>query len=448
LQKNARQLAVEVIYRVNEEGGYSNLTLNQLIRKYDITDRDKALATQLVYGSLRMRNSLDWLINQVANRKVQKMDGWTRNILRLGLYQIQFLDGIPDAVACNETVELAKEYKHPGVAKFVNGVLRNILRRLDSLQMPSIEDDPVQHIRYKYSFPQWLVERWVKRYGVKATIEICQTFNQIPDTVIRRNPLKTSKSDLEDSLSKNNIEVKEINNFPQAFKINNYSSLYNLDTFQSGYFQIQGLASIMTGHIVAPKPGERVLDLCSAPGGKTTHLAELMDNQGEIIANELHEHKLSLIEENCKRLGVKIVNVKIGDGRKVEFTDSFDRILIDAPCSGLGMIAKKPEIKWQKKPQDIKQLKDIQLELLTAGSGFLKEGGELVYSTCTITEAENIEVVKEFVSNNLNFELVNLKSQAKEFGIDSEFINEGTIQLLPTWQENEGYFIAKLRRIS
>ena len=448
MQKNARQLAVEVIYRVNEEGGYSNLTLNQLIRKYDITDRDKALATQLVYGSLRMRNSLDWLINQVANRKVQKMDGWTRNILRLGLYQIQFLDGIPDAVACNETVELAKEYKHPGVAKFVNGVLRNILRRLDSLQMPSIEDDPVQHIRYKYSFPQWLVERWVKRYGVKATIEICQTFNQIPDTVIRRNPLKTSKSDLEDSLSKNNIEVKEINNFPQAFKINNYSSLYNLDTFQSGYFQIQGLASIMTGHIVAPKPGERVLDLCSAPGGKTTHLAELMDNQGEIIANELHEHKLSLIEENCKRLGVKIVNVKIGDGRKVEFTDSFDRILIDAPCSGLGMIAKKPEIKWQKKPQDIKQLKDIQLELLTAGSGFLKEGGELVYSTCTITEAENIEVVKEFVSNNLNFELVNLKSQAKEFGIDSEFINEGTIQLLPTWQENEGYFIAKLRRIS
>jgi len=448
LQKNARQLAVEVIYRVNEEGGYSNLTLNQLIRKYDITDRDKALATQLVYGSLRMRNSLDWLINQVANRKVKKMDGWTRNILRLGLYQIQFLDGIPDAVACNETVELAKEYKHPGVAKFVNGVLRNILRRLDSLQMPSIEDDPVQHIRYKYSFPQWLVERWVKRYGVKATIEICQAFNQIPNTVIRRNQLKVSKPDLVDSLSKNDIEVEEINNIPQAFKIANYSSLSDLDTFQSGCFQIQGLASILTGHIVAPKPGERVLDLCSAPGGKTTHLAELMDNQGKIIANELHEHKLSLIEENCKRLGIEIVNVKIGDGRKVEFADSFDRILIDAPCSGLGMIAKKPEIKWQKKPQDIKQLKDIQLELLTAGSGFLKEGGELVYSTCTITEAENIEVVKEFVSNNSNFELVNLKSQVKEFGIDSEFINEGTIQLLPTWQENEGYFVAKLRRIS
>ncbi|SDC57605.1 MULTISPECIES: 16S rRNA (cytosine(967)-C(5))-methyltransferase RsmB [unclassified Candidatus Frackibacter] len=448
MQKNARQLAVEVIYRVNEEGGYSNLTLNQLIRKYDITDRDKALATQLVYGSLRMRNSLDWLINQVANRKVKKMDGWTRNILRLGLYQIQFLDGIPDAVACNETVELAKEYKHPGVAKFVNGVLRNILRRLDSLQMPSIEDDPVQHIRYKYSFPQWLVERWVKRYGVKATIEICQAFNQIPNTVIRRNQLKVSKPDLVDSLSKNDIEVEEINNIPQAFKIANYSSLSDLDTFQSGCFQIQGLASILTGHIVAPKPGERVLDLCSAPGGKTTHLAELMDNQGKIIANELHEHKLSLIEENCKRLGIEIVNVKIGDGRKVEFADSFDRILIDAPCSGLGMIAKKPEIKWQKKPQDIKQLKDIQLELLTAGSGFLKEGGELVYSTCTITEAENIEVVKEFVSNNSNFELVNLKSQVKEFGIDSEFINEGTIQLLPTWQENEGYFVAKLRRIS
>jgi 16S rRNA (cytosine967-C5)-methyltransferase len=448
LQKNARQIAIEAIYRINEDGGYSNLTLNHLLNKYEVDSRDKALATELMYGSLRMRNTLDWILNQFADRKVKKMDCWSRNLLRLGLYQIYFLDGIPEPVACNETVELAKEYKHEGAAKFANGVLRNIIRNLDSIEFPSLKNDPIQHIRYKYSFPQWMVQTWVKRYGVDKTLDICNKFNQIPVTTIRNNRLKIDRKSLEERLRSNGMEIEFINDVPQALKLKDHSSIASLDTFRDGFFQVQGISSILTGHILGPQVGERILDLCSAPGGKTTHLAELMNDEGEIIANELHESKLSLIEQNCARLGIDIANLQSGDGRNIEFDYSFDRILIDAPCSGLGMIAKKPEIKWQKKPQDIKALSKVQLALLNNGSKFLKVGGELVYSTCTITDRENSEVIKEFLNTNPDFELLDLTEEAEQFGIDAEFIKEGSIQILPTWRENEGYFIAKLKRIS
>ncbi|SJZ30911.1 16S rRNA (cytosine(967)-C(5))-methyltransferase RsmB [Selenihalanaerobacter shriftii] len=446
MQKNARQVAIESVYRVNEEDGYSNLTLNHLLQKYDVTSRDRALATELVYGSLRMRNNLDWVLNQFANRKVKKMDGWTRNILRLGLYQIRFLNGIPGPVACNETVELAKEYQHRGAAKFVNGVLRNILRNLDSIEFPDLKDDPVQHIRFKYSFPQWMVETWVKEYGIQKTIDICNAFNQVPEKIIRKNSLKISSKELQNKLINNGLEIEEIKDIPQAFRVSNYSRLSKLDSFKAGEFYIQGLYSILVGHILKPQLGERVLDLCSAPGGKTTHLAELMNNQGEIVANELHLNKIDLIKENCKRLGIQIVTTQVQDGREVEFNQSFDRILVDAPCSGLGIISKKPEIKWKKKPQDIHTLSQLQLELLINGSKFLKKGGELVYSTCTIAAKENIEVLNRFLAKNSDFNLVDLTSQANDFGIPSKFIKEGSIQLLPTWKENEGFFIAKLKR--
>lgn len=446
LQKNARQVAIECIYRINEAGGYSNLILDNLLQKYEVTSRDKALATELVYGSLRMRNNLDWILNQFANRKVEEMDDWTRNLLRLGLYQIKFLDGIPEPVACNETVELTKEYHHKGAAKFVNGILRNIIRNLDNIDFPPKKDNPVQHIRYKYSFPQWIVQTWVKRYGTAKTIEICRAFNQVPGKFIRQNRLKIEAEELKKELTAAGIGVEAIDKIPQALKINNCSSLSQLDGFQTGFFQIQGLSSILVGHILGPQPEERVLDLCSAPGGKTTHLAELMDNRGEIVANELQENKLNLIQENCNRLGIEIVNTQVGDGREVEFDQSFDRILIDAPCSGLGMITKKPEIKWRKKPQDIQALSELQLELLQNASRFLEVGGELVYSTCTITRSENLDVIEKFLAQNKEFELINLSSRAKEFGIEAEFIQSGTIRLLPTWQAQEGFFIAKLKR--
>ncbi|MBM7623310.1 16S rRNA (cytosine(967)-C(5))-methyltransferase RsmB [Sporohalobacter salinus] len=446
MTKNGRQVALEAVYRINEEGAYSNLVLNHLFKKYNLPEQDKGLATELIYGSLRMRNHLDWILNQFADRSINKMDSWTRNILRLGLYQIRFLDSIPDAVACNETVELAKEYQHSGAANFVNGVLRNILRNLDKVEFPQLDDNPVQHIRYKYSFPQWMVETWVKRYGIELTIDICSAFNQVPRKIIRQNQLKITAEELKTELVSAGIEIESISEIPQAFKVTNSSSLFQSDLFTAGYFQIQGLASILTGHIIMPEPGDRVLDLCSAPGGKTTHLAEFMANQGEIIANDLHEDKLELIERNCERLGIEIVNTQSGDGRSLEFKNKFDKILVDAPCSGLGMIAKKPEIKWQKKPQDSKSLAKLQLELLNNASEFLKSGGELIYSTCTIAKEENLEVINKFLAQNLAFELVDLSSQAERYGIGSDFILEGAIRLLPTWQENEGFFIAKLRK--
>ncbi|MGM0472483.1 MAG: transcription antitermination factor NusB, partial [Bacillota bacterium] len=270
-----RQVALEGIYRVNEEGAYSNLVLNQLLAEYDLSERDKSLTTELFYGTLRMRNNLDYVIEQFADRPLAKMDDWTRNILRLGLYQICFLDRIPAAAACNQSVELAKEYQHDGAAKFVNGIVRSILRNLDQINFPDQADKPVQFIRYKHSFPQWMVERWVKRFGVDLTIEICQRLNQVPATVIRRNPLQISSDNFRSLLAKESITAESVPNIDQAYRVIGSSSLLASDLLTAGYCQIQGLASILTGHLVAPQPKDRVLDLCSAPGGKTTHLAEL-----------------------------------------------------------------------------------------------------------------------------------------------------------------------------
>ncbi|MCK8823616.1 16S rRNA (cytosine(967)-C(5))-methyltransferase RsmB [Fuchsiella alkaliacetigena] len=451
MEKTGRQVALEVIYRVNEEGAYSNLALNQLFNKYSLAKREKPLATELVYGSLRWRNTLDWILKQFADRKLKKMDKWSRNILRLGVYQLLFLDGIPVSAACNESVELAKQYQHQGAAGFVNGILRNLLRELESLaevQFPNLKEDPVQHIRYRYSFPQWLVEIWVKKYGVEETIELCQAFNQRPTVTIRSNSLCLTAEQLRTELEEAGLEVELASHLPQLLKLKQAADLTELAAFKQGKFQIQGAASLLTTLLLAPQPGQRVLDLCSAPGGKTTHLAELMENQGQIVANELHEHRLELVKRNCARLRVEIVEPSLADGRNLAFEQSFDKILVDAPCSGLGMIAKKPELKWQQKPQDVQALSELQLELLLNASQYLKPGGELIYSTCTITEEENWAVVEQLLAQRPDLEIVDLSSAAAEFGIPNESLLRGALSLLPSMEpgENEGYFIVKLKQ--
>ncbi|WP_018247323.1 16S rRNA (cytosine(967)-C(5))-methyltransferase RsmB [Orenia marismortui] len=441
--KKTREVALEAIYQINEKGGFSNLVVNSLLNKSNLDKRDRSLATYLIYGVTRRRNTLDWIINKFANRKVKKMTPWVRNALRLGVYQIQFLDKIPAPVACNETVEAAKGRCNRGAIKFINGVLRNIIRNLDQIQYPSIDKDPVQHIRYKYSQPQWLVERWVKRYGVDKAVEICNHLNQVPPTVIRTNTLKTSRADLLEELIGEDAQVEAIERVEEAINLIKYPSVDRLKAFDEGKFQVQGLSSMLVAHIVNPKTDDVVVDLCSAPGGKTTHLAQLMDNKGQIYAVDVHDHKLDLIEENCERLAITNVEKICADGREVSFDRRIDKVLVDAPCSGLGIMAKKPEIRWQKKPQDLLQLQELQLELLDNAAEFLKSGGELVYSTCTITPEENKEVINKFLEKNSDFSLVDLEKEAEEFSLE-DYLEDGNLQLIPDDYFIEGFFVAKL----
>ncbi|PRX33532.1 NusB antitermination factor [Orenia metallireducens] len=441
--RNARVISLEGIYKINEEDGFSNLVVNTLLNKSNLDKRDRSLATQLIYGVIRRRNTLDWIINKFASRQVKKMTPWVRNSLRLGVYQVYYLDKIPAPVAVNETVEAAKSKCNRGAIKFINGVLRNIIRNLDKINYPKLEKDPVQHIRYKYSQPQWLVERWVKNYGIDKAIEIANNLNKIPATVIRTNTLKTNRDSLIQSLVEDQVTAEPIALVPEAINLIKYPSIDRLKSFEEGKFQVQGLASMLVAHILAPEADDRVVDLCSAPGGKTTHLSQLMNNGGQVYAVDVHQHKLELIHENCTRLGITNVETICSDGREVSFTEKIDKLLVDAPCSGLGIMAKKPEIRWQKKPQDLLELQQLQAELLENGAKLLKAGGVLIYSTCTFTDEENIDIIKGFLEKHDNFKLVDLSQTAQSFGL-TEYLTEGTLQLLPDDNLIEGFFIAKM----
>jgi 16S rRNA (cytosine967-C5)-methyltransferase len=441
--RTAREIALEGIYKINEEDGFSNLVVNSLLNRSNLDKRDRSLATQLIYGVIRRRNTLDWIINKFASRKINKMTPWVRNSLRLGVYQVYYLDKIPTPVAVNETVEAAKSKCNRGAIKFINGVLRNIIRSLDKIEYPKLEKDPVQYIRYKYSQPQWLVERWVKIYGTKKAIEIAENLNKVPATVIRTNTLKTDREALIQELSEDKVDAETIALVPEAINLLKYPSIDRLKAFEEGRFQVQGLASMLVAHILAPEADDKVVDLCSAPGGKTTHLSQLMDNRGQVYAVDVHQHKLDLIHQNCDRLGIDNVETICNDGREVSFAEKIDKVLVDAPCSGLGIMAKKPEIRWQKKPQDLVELQQLQVELLENGAKMLKDGGVLVYSTCTFTDEENIDIIREFLEDHDNFKLVDLSKDAERFGL-TEYLKEGTLQLIPDEDLIEGFFIAKL----
>ncbi len=443
MMMSAREVALKIIYQVNEEDAFSNLVLDNELKRSGLDKRDRALVTQLSYGVIRRRNTLDWIINHFANRKVKKMTPWVRNALRLGLYQIRFLDKIPAPIACNETVEVAKEYCNRGAIKFVNGILRSIVRGLDEIKYPSLKRDPVQHIRYKYSYPQWLVERWIKEFGIEKTIEICINLNQIPPTVIRTNTLKATREELLENLNGQGVSAEEIREVKEAIDLISYSAIEKLDSFKRGEFQVQGLSSMLVGHIVEPNQDDLVIDLCSAPGGKATHLAQLMKNRGQIYAVDIYEHKLGLIKDNCSRLGINNVTTFCKAGQEIEFDNKADKILVDAPCSGLGIIAKKPEIKWQKKPQDLVQLQELQLSLLANATKLVKRGGEIIYSTCTFTPEENREVINRFLDEFSGFEICDLNSKAELFGV-KEYVADNYLQLLPDDRAFEGFFIAKL----
>ncbi|WP_027339152.1 16S rRNA (cytosine(967)-C(5))-methyltransferase RsmB [Halonatronum saccharophilum] len=443
--KRAREVALEGLYKINEEGGFSNIVLNNLLNKSNLDKRDRGLATQLIYGSLRRRNTLDWVIDHFAKPKVKKMTPWARNAIRLGVYQIKYMDKIPAPVACNETVEVAKKYCNRGAIKFINGVLRNIVRKIDKVQYPDIDKDPVGHIRYKHSYPQWMVQGWVKEYGVDKTIDIATYLNEVPATVTRTNTLKLDRDQLLENLKEDGVEAEKIENLPEAINLISYPSIGRLKDFKEGNFQVQGLASMAVAHVLNPDRDDLVIDLCSAPGGKTTHLAQLMENTGQIYSVDLHEHKLELIKENCERLGIENVKTFCGDGREVSFEEKADKILVDAPCSGLGIMGKKPEIRWEKKPQDLKALQELQLELLDNAAKLLKDGGEIIYSTCTFTKEENSKVIEKFLDKFDNFSLVNLEEVGEELGF-SKYLQNGQLQLLPDSKLIEGFFIAKLRK--
>ena len=441
---NSRELALKILFQVNEEGAYANLALDKaLFSCKDLDPRDRGLITEIIYGSVKYRGKLDYVLNQFAKTKVKKMDHWTRNNLRMALYQIMFLDKVPDSAAVDESVKLAKKYGRSD--KFVNAVLRNYLRGKDTMQWPDKTKQPVEYLCVEYSFPQWMVERFVRQYGMTDTEKLLQYYNQPAPLWIRTNTLKISREALKTQLEQEGIVVSESRYTPEGLQIHSAVNLHQLKAFQQGLFTVQDESSMLVALAAEPDKDMRILDVCSAPGGKSTHMAQLMKNTGSIYACDIHKHRLELIEENCKRLGITNIKTVEQDGTVLtrRWQEPFDVIVCDVPCSGLGVLGRRADARWSKESEDIAGLCGIQKRILEEAAQLVVPGGTLIYSTCTITPEENQDMVEQFLARHPEYEADNTITDCW-LNMDKE--TNGYVQFLPFIDDMDGFFIARMVR--
>ncbi|MBZ4663821.1 MAG: rsmB [Caloramator sp.] len=437
----ARYVAVKTLCDI-EEGAFSNIKLNYYFKKYDMKPIDRAFTSEIVYGTLRNLIKIDYFINKFSNIKTSKMTKWVLNSIRIAVYQIFFMDKVPEYAAINESVEIVKQ-KEKKASGFVNGVLRSILRNKEKFNIINVKDK-IKKLSIQYSHPEWMVKMFIDEFKEQFTEELLKANNTTPNLTIRVNTLKISKEDLKNILEQKGIKVYD-GVVEEALILEDFSNIEKSEEFNKGFFIIQDESSMLPSRVLDVKEGMKVLDLCSAPGGKTTHIAQLMNNKGEIIAFDIHEHKLKLINDNSRRLGIDIIDAKLKDAEILmeEYIDYADRVLVDAPCSGLGLLRKKPEIKYNVKKEDINKLTLIQKCILNNAAKYVKKDGCIVYSTCTITSQENEGLIEEFLKENHNFVLEDIN----EFLPQKLKTQEKYLKIFPNVHKMDGFFIAKLKRI-
>ncbi|SHJ58271.1 16S rRNA (cytosine(967)-C(5))-methyltransferase RsmB [Tepidibacter formicigenes] len=441
--KNAREIALNAIYDIENKGLYSNIGVNKYLKNSNLKDIDRGFVTEIIYGVVENRYFLNYVIDKFSSIKSKKLSPYVRIILQMGIYQILFLDSVTDFAAVNESVNLAKKY-YKKASGFVNGVLRNIVRNQNSIKYPDKNKDLVKYLSVKYSYEKWIVENWIKNFGKDFVEDLLEANNEKPSLYLRTNTLKISRDELIKKLKNQGIECEKAKLIEEAIVVKNLKNIENNKLFKLGYFQVQDISSMIIGHVINPNENSLILDVCSAPGGKTTHLATLMENTGQVVARDIFDHKLKLINENVKRLGLSNVKIEKFDALNIDkkSLEKFDYVLVDAPCSGFGIIRRKPEIKYKDK-KEVLNLPKIQKNILKNSSKYVKKGGLLVYSTCTIEDRENIDIIKEFLKENDNFKLepiTNIK-------IDLENQENGYVKIYPHIHGMDGFFIAKIRRV-
>ncbi|WCK53037.1 16S rRNA (cytosine(967)-C(5))-methyltransferase RsmB [Aneurinibacillus sp. Ricciae_BoGa-3] len=448
----AREWAVYILVQVEEKQAYSNLELKEALAHAGLSSRDTNLVTELVYGTLTRLNTIDWMLSRYLSRPSAKLEGWVRNLLRISFYQISYLDRIPDRAVVHEAVEIAKSWGHQGIAGMVNGVLRSRLRQPEKAEIPN-NLSAAKRISLVHSHPEWMVAEWIKRYGMEETERMCEENNLPPEVSLRANSLKTDRDKLAHAIKEQveDASVQPSSVAPEGLVIRGTGNIAALPAYRQGSCTVQDESSMLVAHAVAPKPGMSVLDTCAAPGGKTTHIAELMNNQGAITALDIHPHKLDLIADNARRLGLSII-----DGRQANAVDAdtiltgymYDRVLVDAPCSGLGVIRRKPDIKWRKTASDTNSIRGIQLEILEAAAKLVKPEGRLVYSTCTVQAEENEDLIQDFLNQHADWELDGglVQDMPESVRLKYSTLSRGYMQILPHHFHSDGFFIARLKR--
>jgi 16S rRNA (cytosine967-C5)-methyltransferase len=452
--QGAREVAMNVLHNVDVNGAYSGLELNQALLSSGLSRPDAGLATELVYGTIQRLNTIDYNLASRVKGWPGKVEPWVRSLLRMSYYQLRWLTRVPAHAAVDEAVRIAKKRGHAGIAGLVNGVLRGLIR--DGVETPLPEKlSAVERISLIHSHPLWLVERWATQFGLQVTEEICAANNEHPHASARINSMRTQRQQLLAAMTEAGLDVTPSLLVSTGIIASKAGNLVHSDWYKDGLMTVQDESSMLVAAVADPRPGMLVLDCCAAPGGKSTHLAERMHNEGKVIANDVHPHKEDLIQQQATRLGLSCVETMTEDAINLSERlppQSCDVVLLDAPCSGLGVIRRKPEIKWTKTTEQIASLSILQSQLLRSVQALVKPGGVLVYSTCTIAAEENEQTIQHFLAEFPEFYLDSqwpeeVLAPLRENGIlPDAFL--GMLQLLPHMFGSDGFFIARMRRQS
>jgi len=438
-ETDSREIALDILLEILERGGYSHIILRQALNKYQYLDKsERAFISRIAEGTVEYLLQIDYIIDSFSNTKVSKMKPVIRTILRMSVYQLIYMDRVPDSAVCNEAVKLAVKRKFTGLKGFVNGVLRNISRNKEGLNWP---DDSV-----RYSMPAWIVSMWEESYGRETAVTMMESFLKNKKTTVRCNLAKASKEDIIQSLKNQGADVSESGISEAVLCIEKYDYMEGLEAFQKGYIQVQDLSSSFVGEIADPKKGDYVIDVCGAPGGKSIHIADKLDGTGMVEVRDLSLLKINMVEENIRRCGFLNIRTKVQDAlvTDLDSVEKADIVIADLPCSGLGIIGRKPDIKYRMTPEALESLAALQRNILTVAQAYVKPGGRLIFSTCTINRKENEENARWFLEQ-FPFDCISLKGKLGE-KLDSAAANRDFIQLLPGIHPCDGFFIAAFQK--
>lgn len=440
----ARRCAYDVVRRTFEQGAYADRAFRSRADHYELAGRERAFAMRLAYGAIQRKATLDYLIEQLTERPIKRLDPALANALRIGLYQVVYFDGVPEHAAVNETVELAKRRRRPG-HQLVNAVMRRATTQARSLVESLGEATPAE-AALRHSHPVWIAELWWDLLGSEQAIALMKRNNEPAESAVRANTLRVTPEELAGALTTDGIPVHRDPAVEEAIILDRSYDVHRSRLFTRGALMPQSRASMLVARCLDPQPGEGVLELCAAPGGKTTHLAALMGDQGRIVAVELQPGRARTIEANCERLGVGCVDVRAGDARAPVYGNGFDRVLVDPPCSDLGTLQSRPDARWRKRPAMVDALATIQREILEAAAVAVRPGGRLVYSTCTINDSENKLQMTDFLARHGDFSSVDLTDPYAQVTATAAGDGGSFLQTFPQLHETDGFFIAALQR--
>ncbi len=444
---NTREIILDILMQVMEQGDFCHITINQALKKYQYLEKqERSFIKRTAEGTIEEQIYLDYVINKFSSIAVKKMKPVIRNILRMAVYQIIFMDSVPNSAACDEAVKLTKKRGFFTLKGFVNGLLRNIDRHLIEIELPAKKEDVTYYYSIKYSMPEWLVKKWIKSYGEEQTDNMLSEFLKESKVSVRCNTSLKSEEAIRRMLEEENVICEPADIGVPAYYISEYDYIESLSAFREGYIQVQDISSMLVGKIADPAQDNYVIDVCAAPGGKSLHIADLLKDTGCVEARDLTMQKVMLIKENIERCHANNVVAVVKDALELDETaiDKADIVICDLPCSGLGIIGRKADIKYKVDEEKIEQLANLQREILKVVQNYVKPGGCLIFSTCTVNQTENDENVRWF-EENYGFELESIEEYLPE-KFRNRTGDRGYIQIFPKAGENDGFFISKFRR--